>query len=132
MNRKEHIALWTHSILSTPKFPIIYMECIGAQELRGFTELDYLIGDVDFSAYKTEGLIIDSQGDLFELAFLEKEKFVGMVYPKKVRKRLTLVDVKEYLHIALIFADDKDSLSLFKSSTTVEVVVSQIAEQYSW
>lgn len=128
----EYVKLWSTSLVTPPEFPVIYLDILGAKEIRGFLLLNHLLGDIDFSAYENDGVIIDVRGYLYRLRFIRKTKFVGILHPGEPDKKLTINEVRDAIRSALLFCKDQDLINVIDSSDDVSLIISTAAEKYSW
>jgi hypothetical protein len=128
-NLSEIKAGWTDNLeFKYPDFPILYFECPFAVEMRGFLELEDLIGDVDFVGYKLRGddIIIDSLGVLYKLGF---ERFV---VPIKVEGQLDLDSIFKYVDPCLKRYNDQSLINELYAKRDIKEIIEMLANKFSW
>jgi hypothetical protein len=110
-----------------PVFPVLYFECIGAQECRGFIHLTNLIGDVDFAGYplRARDILIDSLGRVMDCAF---DKFL---YPNSIIATWSVSEIKQNILPALKYSGNVEFEREILNDENVGNIVAKMALLYS-
>lgn len=128
MTYKIYDAWTSKEQFGNPQFPIVYFECIGALECRGFLDLQDVIGDIDFSGYSGRGedIIIDSKCRVYSLGFK------SYIYPQRLIDKITKKDFARFLFPMLVFQNRKDLIEFIKHEDSCESIIMKMAIEFAW
>lgn len=127
---QEAINRWKETIGNNLTFPVIFMEGLNALEIRGFINLEQLIGDYDFSGYDTNdsAFIIDIKGNMFNLKFENNQ----LLPNKLIESNMDTERLYKIILPALNFENDSNGKLLFENGSSVQSIIKYLSDRYCW
>ncbi len=104
------------------------MECLKAEECRGFLKLEDVIWDIDFVGYPLSGedILIDTLGRVFDL------KFDEFLYPNAVIAIMSEEELKRNIIPSLKYSGNTEFEKEVLNEKNLTGIISKMATFFSW